>query len=599
MASQQAHVLVSDSKNVNPEKTQKEQHFLIKYLKPFWLQLILLFLLLSASIALDLINPQIISTFIDTVSSQGSQSALLIDAGLFLGVVFAGQIIFVIEAYIAENVQQKATNSLRADLLQHCLQLDLPFYQTHTPGEMIERIESDISALGNFLSRFVTSIVGNIFLLIGILALFYVFDWRIGLSLTIYSLLAFVILHFIRVKSKIGDAWHAEREASANLQGFLEESISGAEDLRTNGALSYSLYRFYRYARLAIVAFRRAMMATVLVMQSMGNLSLIGTVLALSVAIILFKEKAITIGMVYLIFSYSSLLSRPIQELNMQLQDLQRAFASVERVNSLLIMRSALINEKSQQLPPDKVLSCEFQHVSFDYTTDVPVLKNLSFSLQPGQVLGLVGRKGSGKTTITRLINRFYDPSSGAILLGGIDIRQLDIAELREAIGIVTQDIHIFHASVRDNLTLFDSRISDEQILQALDEVGMGEWYRRLPDGLDTELSSKEGLSAGEEQLLAFARVFLKKPRLVILDEASSRLDPVTEQYLEQAVARLLSGRTAILIAHRLSTLERADVLLILENGQCQEFGERENLLADQSSRYSQLLQIGMEGALQ
>jgi ABC-type multidrug transport system fused ATPase/permease subunit len=580
-------------------QTNKGRHFLVAYLRPFWPQLLCLFTLLCASICLDLVNPQIIRTFIDTISSQGSQSTLFLAAGAFSGVVLCGQVISVVEAYMAENVQQRTTNTLRVDLLQHCLHLDFPFYQTHMPGELIERIETDISALGNFLSRFVTSILANVLLLIGILLIFYTIDWRIGLSLTLYTFLAFGVLHVIRAKSQIGTAWHAERQASADLQGFLEESISGAEDIRTSGAIVYSIQRFYSYSRRAVATLRRAMMATVLVMQSMGILSLLGTTLALGIGIFLFQARTITIGTVYLIFSYSMLLNRPIQQLNMQLQDGQRAFASIGRVNALLALQSAITSGTSQQCLEDKALSCEFRDVSFHYTPDAPVLKHLSFSLQPGQVLGLLGRTGSGKTTITRLINRFYDPSSGSILLGGVDLRELNLAELQRHIGIVTQDVHIFHASVRDNLSLFDPHVPDERIIQALEDVGMGDWYRTLPAGLDTQLLSAEGLSVGEEQLLAFARVFLKNPRLVILDEASSYLDPLTEQRLVQAINRLLAGRTALVIAHRLTTLERADVLLVLADGQCQEFGERQLLLADQSSRYAQLLRVGLEGALQ
>jgi ATP-binding cassette subfamily B protein len=579
-------------------QTNKGGRFWVAYLRPFWPQLIYLFILLCGSLGLDLINPQIIRIFVDTVSSQGPQPVLFLAAGTFCGVILCGQIVAVIEAYMAENVQQRTTSALRADLLQHCLHLDFPFYQTHMPGELIERIEGDISALGNFFSRFVTSLLGNMFLLVGILILFYTLDWRLGLSLTSYTVLAFGAMHVIRGRLQVGSAWLAERQASADLQGFLEESISGAEDLRTNGAIAYNISRFCLYSRKVISTLRRAMIVSALFMQSMGALSLLGATIALGVGVFLFQSRAISIGTVYLIFSYSMLLDRPIQQLNVQLQDWQRVVASVERISALLKIQSAITNKKSKHLPTDKALSCEFVDVSFHYTPGTPVLKHLSFSLQPGQVLGLLGRTGSGKTTITRLLHRFYDPSSGTIWLGDADIRDLDVAELQQNTGLVTQDIHIFHATVRDNITLFDPCVPDEQIIQALDEVGMGDWYRSLPDGLETHLSSAEGLSVGEKQLLAFARVFLKNPRLVILDEASSYLDPLTERRLGQAINRLLVGRTAILIAHRLTTLERADVLLILEDGQCREFGERKLLLDDQSSRYSQLLHVNMEGVL-
>jgi ABC-type multidrug transport system fused ATPase/permease subunit len=235
------------------------------------------------------------------------------------------------------------------------------------------------------------------------------------------------------------------------------------------------------------------------------------------------------------------------------------------------------------------------------------VLHALSFRLQAGTVLGLLGRTGSGKTTLTRLLFRLYDPDGGVIRLGGsgepppplADIRQVRLANLRQRVGMVTENIQLFHATVRDNLTFFDAGIPDQQILQVLNELGLEEWIRSLPAGLDTELESGGGgLSAGEAQLLAFARVFLRDPGLVILDEASSRLDPATEVRIERAVDRLISNRTALIIAHRLGTVQRADEIMILDNGQIVEHGPRAALADDPSSRFCHLLRTGLEEVL-
>jgi ATP-binding cassette subfamily B protein len=216
--------------------------------------------------------------------------------------------------------------------------------------------------------------------------------------------------------------------------------------------------------------------------------------------------------------------------------------------------------------------------------------------LAPGEVLGLLGRTGSGKTTLTRLLLRLYDPSDGIIRLGGVALPELTLGAIRAAVGLVTQDIQLFHASVRDNLTLFDRSLEDEALLETLRDLGLWEWYEALPEGLDTRLSAGGGgLSAGQAQLLAFARVFQRNPGVVVLDEASSRLDPATEQQVEQAVDRLLRGRTAIIIAHRLATIERADRVLILEGGRTVECGRREDLAGDPRSRLAKLLQAGRE----
>ena len=233
------------------------------------------------------------------------------------------------------------------------------------------------------------------------------------------------------------------------------------------------------------------------------------------------------------------------------------------------------------------------------------VLQDVSFRLRPGTVLGLLGRTGSGKTTLTRLLFRLYDPDKGVIRLGDTapltDVRQVPLVDLRQRVGMVTQNIQLFHATVRDNLTLFDDTIPDQEILQVIQDLGLWDWYRSLPQGLDTELESGGGgLSAGEAQLLAFARIFLQDPGLVILDEASSRLDPATEHLIERAVDRLVHAprRTAIIVAHRLGTVQRADEIMILEKGRIGEHGSRVALANDPASRFHSLLQTGLEEVL-
>jgi len=240
-----------------------------------------------------------------------------------------------------------------------------------------------------------------------------------------------------------------------------------------------------------------------------------------------------------------------------------------------------------------------FHNVCFAYDAESePVIRDLDFRLEAGQVLGLLGRTGSGKTTLTRLLFRLYDPQSGAIALGGVNLKETSLQELRRRVGIVTQEVQLFHATIRENLTLFDETIPDARILEAIEVLGLGPWLAGLPEGLDTVLSGSGGLSAGEAQLLAFTRAFLHDPGLVILDEASSRLDPATEQLIERAVDRLLTNRTGIIIAHRLHTVHRADAILILESGERVEYGKRETLLRDPESRFARLMQAGMEEML-
>ena len=319
----------------------------------------------------------------------------------------------------------------------------------------------------------------------------------------------------------------------------------------------------------------------------------LGTALALGLGVMLFQEGAITLGTVYLIFSYTESLRRPIDQLTRQLQDLQMAGASINRIGDLMREKSTIQDGNGPAIP-EGTLSVQFEGVTFGYNADEPVLENVSFFLQPGEVLGVLGRTGSGKTTLTRLLFRLYDPQRGTIRLGGVALPDTQVASIRQSVGMVTQSIHLFHASLRDNLTLFDKSIPDTRIIGVLQELGMGDWLTSMPEGLDTKLApGGSTLSAGQGQLVAFARVFLKQPGLVILDEASSRLDPATERRVEKAVDKLLGERTAIVIAHRLATVQRADTILIIEDGRIVEYGSREQLLNDPGSHFADLMRTG------
>jgi ABC-type multidrug transport system fused ATPase/permease subunit len=359
-----------------------------------------------------------------------------------------------------------------------------------------------------------------------------------------------------------------------------------------------------------------------ILLNTMLLLFALGTAAAFAVGAWLFYAEVLTIGTVYLIFHYTNMLERPINQIVRQLEDLQKAAAGIARIQELIQTESRIEDAgRLDSLPvgtladlPAGSLAVEFQGVSFGYQDNGQdeaevemVLHDLSFTLEPGAVLGLLGRTGSGKTTLTRLIFRLYDPDSGMVGLGNgtspsgtvTDLRHLPLAALRRRVGMVSQNIQLFHATVRDNLTFFDASVPDEQILRVIEELGLGEWLQSLPQGLDTELASGGGgLSAGEAQLLAFTRIFLQDPGLVILDEASSRLDPATEHLIERAVDRLVENRTAIVIAHRLGTVQRADEIMILDEGRICEYGPRAALAGDPTSRFYNLLQTGMEEVL-
>jgi ATP-binding cassette subfamily B protein len=615
---------------------------LVNYFRPHRLAVALMAILLLSGIALQLINPQIIRYFIDSAQAGAAPGILLPAALGFLALALVQQVVSVASKYLGESLAWSTTNALRDDLAEHCLRLDLSFHNVHTPGELIERLDGDVTALSNFFSQFVIQLLGNAILLGGILVMLFREDWRVGLTLSAFALAALLILgrfHGIAVPY-----WAAERQASADLFGFLEERLGGTEDIRANGAEVYVMRGFYRLMRTLLRRSLRAGLQVNLLLNTMFFLFSAGTAAAFAVGAYLYGTGTLSIGSVYIVFYYTSMLERPINAIVHQIEDLQKAGAGIGRIQSIFEQRSKIRDAptfRGQNLPVGQALAVAFQGVTFGYDDALPqgplpapevlpsssqqdalalagratppaekpiVLADISFRLQPGAVLGLLGRTGSGKTTLTRLLFRFYDPDRGAICLarqgngssdGLVDIRDIPLGQLRQHVGVVTQNIQLFNASVRDNLTFFDERLSDQDILAVIAELGLSEWLAGLPAGLDTVLEAGAGgLSAGEAQLLAFVRIFLKNPGLVVLDEASSRLDPATEALIERAVERLLRGRSAIIIAHRLGTVQRADQIMILEDGRILEYGPRRLLADDPASRFHQLLQTGLEQVL-
>ncbi|HXF81412.1 MAG TPA: ABC transporter ATP-binding protein [bacterium] len=571
----------------------QHRQFLRRYLQPQWLRVVLLAALLCGGIGLQLATPQIVARFIDLARAGAEQAVLVRLAGLFLAAALAAQVIAALSVYASENVGWTATNAVREDLALHCLRLDLPFHNARTPGEMIERVDGDVTQLASFFSQFVIKVLGNVVLLVGILVLLFRAHWSVGLVYAVFTVATLLLLRALMERAI--PFFKESRQAGAILLGFLEEHLSGTEDIRASGAVPYVLRRLAEAMRTQLEKTKRAWLRGTMMWATTAVLLVLGNALAFGLGTWLLRRGLITVGTVYLFFHYTEMLRRPLEQITRQMQELQRASASIARVGDLLALRSA--SADGPGMLPAGALAVEVERVSFGYVPDDLVLRDITVRLAPGRVLGLLGRTGSGKTTVSRLFVRFYDPTAGAIRLGGVDVRDVPLDHLRARVGLVTQDVQLFHASVRDNLTFFDPTIADARIREVLAELGLLEWMASLPAGLDTPIGPR-ALSAGEAQLLAFARVFFKNPGLVIMDEASSRLDPATEQLVERAVSALLRGRTAIIIAHRLATVQRADEILILERGAVLEHGPRAVLAADPASRFATLLRTGLEEVL-
>jgi len=578
------------------------------YVGPRWPRAVLLGVLLLGSIVLQLVNPQLLRAFIDNATRGAEVDSLALIAFAFIAVALVNQVLSAWAQYVGEDLGWTATNALRADLVRHCLRLDLTFHKARTPGELIERIDGDVSAIASFFSRFVVNVLANLALLLGVLVVVWRENLLAGVGFTIFALAGLLLLG--RLRGLAARQWGVVRETQAQMYGFLGEHLAGTEDIRSNGAGWHVLNGLALHHREWLAARCRAMLRWAIVDSSTIVTFAVGHAMSFGVGGYLWLNGQITLGTVYLLFYYVEQLRRPIERLRRELEEVQRAFASIGRVDELLRISSNLPEGRGLPLPAG-AMGVELDAVSFAYGPEVTasvargtedlVLRDVSLAVAPGRTLGVLGRTGSGKTTLARLLMRFYDPTSGAVRLGEVDLRDAHLDDLRRRATLVSQDVQLFSASVRDNLTFFDPTIDDAHITRILDQIGLRDWLLAQENdggrGLDAHLGSG-GLSAGEAQLVALGRVFLRDPGLVILDEASSRLDPVTERQIETAIDALLMDRTGIVIAHRLATLQRCDDVLILDEGRVVEHGPRAALADDPSSRFAQLLRTGLEQVL-
>jgi ATP-binding cassette, subfamily B, bacterial len=570
------------------------------YLRPHRAGVAVLGLLVAGGIALQLINPQLMARIIDDAVEGAEASSLVGLALLFMVLAVAQQALALGATWVGQRIGWAATNELRADLADHCVRLDLAFHKQRTPGELIERIDGDVTALSNFFSQFAVHVVGNLVLLVGILVLLILESLWIGLVMIVFAAMSMVAM--LRVHHLAVPWWTGMRARSAQFFGFVGEILGGTEEVRANGAAPFFMSRLTQILRGWLPDQVRAGRGWSALWSANVFIFAFSTALIYWLGERLFGAGDLTIGSVYLVFTYVELLRLPMERIRDQMEDLQKAGAGITRVEELFSVSTKVIDSGTDHLPAGP-LSVSFDRVTFGYDDEDagggPALQEVSFDVGQRVVLGVLGRTGSGKTTVARLLTRLYDPDVGRVVVGGVQLPDVAAGELRRRVRMVSQDVQLFHATLRDNLTLFAESVDDQHLLDVLYRLGLGDWAMSLPSGLDTVLPpGGGGLSAGEGQLLAFARAFLADPGLVVLDEASSRLDPATERLIERAVDQLLAGRTGIIIAHRLATLERADEILIVDRGRVVEHGLRAVLASDPSSQFAHYLRVGLEEVL-
>jgi len=491
-------------------------------------------------------------------------------------------------AWQSVDLAWRVGNRLRSALARHVLGLDLEWHSRHSAGLLIERIDGDVESIVNFSSTAVLHLLGNALLIAGVVVVSLVIDPWAGLLIIVSTVVALGLM--LRMRSLAVPAHEAEREIQSQLYGDLEDRLGGLEDLRANGAGSYAVHRLQHHSSRWWHAARRSAFLSDGSYTFAAAAFTLGSVLTLALGVWLHRNGSLSIGSLLALFRFSQLIRQPIERIAEQMREFQRAVAGARRAASLLAVPSAIPDGRGDALPHG-ALDVRLDHVSFAYKDDTDVLVDLD--LAAGARLGVVGRTGSGKSTLGRLLARLWDVSEGAVRLAGVDIRDASLAELRERVAVVSQDVELLRATLRENLTFLGTvAATDDELLAALRDVGLDGWANGLPHGLDTHLDDRAGLSAGQAQLLAFARVLLSKPGLVILDEATSRLDPDTELRLSLAAERALAGRTVVIIAHRLATLDTVDEILVLERGRVLEHGSRAALADDPTSHFARLLSI-------
>jgi ATP-binding cassette subfamily B protein len=547
-------------------------------------------MLVAVTSALTLAGPLVVRRLIDDASAGATASEISRLALVFLAIAMVTQLLSVGVAWAATTVAWRTTNGLRLQMARHVLDLDHEFHRTHTPGELIQRVDGDVTSVSDFLGTVLTKAAGAAMLVAGMIVVLTVLDWRLGIGMGVYVGLALFVV--LQSRDRAISESSEEMGALGRLYGGIEERLTAAEDLRANGASDHVAWRFIEDSEEALTSAVRRERAFLVMWWFVQGAVAAGWVLALVLGAILTNAGVISLGTAFLLFQYVLLIARPLEEVVHELETVQKANGAMLRVVDLLGIRSAIVDDGAVS-PPEGPLSIDVQAIGFDYGDDQPVLRDVDIQIAAGRSVGIVGRTGSGKTTVSRLLLRLVEATSGDLLFSGVPIADIPVSELRQRVALVPQEVELFTGTVRDNVTLFDDCPDDAEVVAALRRVGL----EALADGgIHRELGAAgAGLSAGEAQLLALARVWLRNPDLLVLDEATARVDPDTESRLETAISALMCGRTTLVIAHRLSTLRSVDEILVFDHGRVVEHGARVDLIGDDDSKFANLLTLSLE----
>ena len=567
---------------------------LINYLRPYKLEVFfaLVFLLINA--ALQVVGPLLTKLAVDRfLVPAGASTHTPLDpylshdpwigiaqiSGIYLVALIGALLCDFGELYLMQWVGQKAMFDLRRELMAHLQRLDVAFYDHNPVGRLVTRITTDVDALNELFSSGLLMIIGDLmmlsFVVVAMLGL------SPGMTALMLAVMPLVVLVTMRFRRSVQQSYRRIRVAIARINSYLQEHVNGIAVLQLFNREEKSRSEFDRINRDHMEAFKDAITAYGWFYPVIEFLAMLALALLLAYGGFRIRAGALTLGVLVAFFQYGLRFFRPIQDLSEKYNILQSAMAASERVFKLLDT-PARIESPPRPIPfPPGPAGIEFEHVWFAYKDEDWVLTDVSFRIEPGETIAVVGHTGAGKTTLTNLLLRFYDIQRGTIRIGGIDLRDFDLEELRRNFGVVLQDPHLFTGTIGGNIRLGTSGITDGQIEEAAERVNLLDFVQRLPDGFSQPVRERgSGLSTGQKQLISFARALAHAPRYLILDEATSSVDTETEFRIREALARLVEGRTSIVIAHRLSTIQRADRILVMHKGKLREMGTHQELLA-------------------
>jgi ATP-binding cassette subfamily B protein len=512
------------------------------------------------------------------VQAQG----LAITSLIYLAALVLTFVVVYAEGYLMQLMGQYVMNDMRRQIFAHLQRLPISFYDRNPIGRLVTRVTTDVDALNELLSAGIVAIFGDVLLLAGIVGILFLFDWR--LALVSFSIVPLIVLLTSWFRARVRGSFREVRVKIARINAFLQEHITGMPvvQLFNREARSYAEFgainKDHRDANVRAIFYYAVFFPGVELITALGT----GLLLWFGGGRVI--SQALTIGTLVAFLQLVQRFYQPLSDLSEKYNILLGAMASSERIFRLLDTEPAIV-PPAQPYQPEGVGgirgAIEFDHVVFSYKEGEPVLRGLTFRLAPGETLAVVGHTGAGKSTLANLLLRFYDVDSGAVRVDGVDVREWDPARLRRSIAMVLQDVFLFSGTVAQNIRLGEESISDERVRWAAAEVHALPFIEKLPGGLNAPVRERgAGLSVGQKQLIAFARALAFDPKILILDEATSSIDTETEQLIQKALDRLLTGRTSIVIAHRLSTVQKADRILVMHKGEIREMGTHQELLA-------------------